>query len=66
MIGRLGGSKGRSRRFGKEKIILLLPDIEPGFLGFLGRSLVTIPTTLPRLQYGDYDERKENGKERGD
>jgi len=45
----LGGNQDQSGGFGKERNLLLLSGIEPRFVGFPGRSLVTTPTELSQL-----------------
>jgi hypothetical protein len=47
--GRLGGSRGRSGRYGKEEYSLSLMKIGTRFLGRPAYTLVTVMTELPRF-----------------
>jgi hypothetical protein len=44
-----GGGGGWAKRFDEESGLLLLPEIDPRFLGHPVRNLVTVPTELSWL-----------------
>jgi hypothetical protein len=47
--GTLGGRQGKSRSFGEETKPFFLQGKKPRFFGREARSLVSVPTELPRI-----------------
>jgi hypothetical protein len=58
---RLGGPRSRSGRYGENKTLLALPEIDPRLLGCPTHSIIAIPTEPYRLT-GRLRERKEDAE----